>query len=108
MVLSDSVKKLRKFLEGNKIPKSRAAAALGVSHVTMLNWLRGRMVPQPPLRAAIETWTSGAVPAAEWQSSKERAAAEKAAGVKPFEPEPEPAPASEPAPKGEPHAGAAE
>lgn len=113
MTLSPGVHKLRKFLETHKIPQLQAARALGVTHVAVLQWIRGRATPTPPLRKAIEVWTSGEISEADWETSKDRRLAEKVAAVKPFEPEagasdPDAPPSSEPSPKGEPHAGAAE
>lgn len=102
MALLPGVHKLRKFLDSNEIPQLQLAKALGVTHVTVLNWIRGRATPTPPFRKAIAIWTKGEVIEADWESKKERELAEAVAAVKPFEPPP--AEPSDP----EPQAGAAE
>jgi DNA-binding transcriptional regulator YdaS (Cro superfamily) len=65
----------------NRISYHAAAAALGVKHPTVLQWVRG---PNRPLdhRGDIEAWTRGEVPELAWRRKGERASAP----VAPFEP----------------------
>lgn len=76
--------KLSDFLESNGIAKRKAASTIGVSHVTLMAWLDGRLTPSQPFRDGIEVWTNGAITAAEWTTAKERERAAKASGVMPF------------------------
>jgi len=59
---------------------------LGVSAPTILDWLAGRKTPERQNRSAIQVYTRGEVAEADWETEAERADAERAAGVKPFEP----------------------
>lgn len=86
MTLTNGVKKLRAFLVSQTISKRGAAKAIGVSGPTMLDWLAGRKTPTPPHRRAIEIWTKGRVAETDWVSERERAAANRAESVSPFEP----------------------
>lgn len=75
---------LGRFLEAHGISKSRAAAAIGVSVPTMIDWLRGTKRPRQVLRDAIQKWTGDAVLAVSWESDGERDAQERARLVEPF------------------------
>lgn len=86
MTLTDGVKKLRVFLEENRISKRKTAIALKVSLPTVLDWLRGRNTPTQAHRQAIEIWTKRQIVEADWESAKERKAAAEAKTVEPFEP----------------------
>jgi len=85
--ISPAALKLSGFIERNRIPKRRAAAALGVTHPALFDWLAGHKVPGPESRKAIEIWTNGEVQALEWGLTRsERDGLERLAEVQPFEP----------------------
>lgn len=97
--------KLTNFRKRHGISLHKASELLGASGPTILSWEQERTVPRPPYRRAIEIWTKGEISETEWQSPGERAAIERTADVKPFEPES----ADDSGPSDpEPHAGAAE
>lgn len=73
---------LREWLEKHGISRASAAEALGVSAMTITDWLRRRKTPREAYRQAIEKWTSGAIQAVEWESARER----RIADVRPFAP----------------------
>lgn len=54
------------FLEKHGVSRRVAAAGLGVSKTTIMFWAKGAQRPELAHRTAIETWTSGAVPATSW------------------------------------------
>lgn len=73
------------------IGPTKASADLGVTKTAVIQWKKGERVPNPVSRQAIEVWTHGEVRADDWVPGKvEREVRERAAEVKPFEPEPEP------------------
>lgn len=83
----DPRKALSAFIESNNLPKRQAAAALGVSHVSLHEWLTGTRTPSAgPQRDAIARWTNGAVPAEWWESPEERKRREQLQRVEPFKP----------------------
>jgi hypothetical protein len=84
VTLTVGVKKLRRFLKDNKIPKRRAARELLVSLTTVIDWLRGSKTPTVLHREAIQIWTNGEVSLADWVSAKERKAAASVSVVEPF------------------------
>ena len=53
---------------------SEAARQLGVSHVSVLDWLLGSKIPAPPHRKAIEIWSRQGIPVDLWETPQERAA----------------------------------
>ncbi|MEZ4395063.1 MAG: hypothetical protein R3A48_28630 [Polyangiales bacterium] len=57
---------LRTFLAMTRQPQAAAARAANVSDVTAHHWLKGRISPTAPHRAALAEWTNGAVPAEAW------------------------------------------
>ena len=81
--LSRGATDLRAFLKAHNITQLAAAGALGVSAVTLHDWLTGAKRPRAERREAIARWTRGAVPESAWATSDERAAASK---VVPFRP----------------------
>ncbi len=54
---------LAKFLDANALSLRTAAEGIGTSKTSLIFWLRGDQRPRAEVRAAIEKWTSGAVPA---------------------------------------------
>ena len=75
------------FLKKNGITRAAAGQALGVADPTVCDWCGGKKRPRHEMRAAIETWSGGAVPADAWMT-----AAEKRAAAKPVAPFAEVAP----------------
>lgn len=73
---------LHEFMQENNITYRCASKALGgLTHVAVLQWIRG---PQRPLEASrqdIETWTAGRVPASSWLRDGEG----RMFAVRPFE-----------------------
>jgi transcriptional regulator with XRE-family HTH domain len=87
MSKTNAAGRLRSFRKRNSISLRGGAKAVGVSHVTLKAWEEGRLTPSPPFRAAIETWTSGDVPANSWPiPSHEARALEASEAVEPFRP----------------------
>lgn len=74
---------LFKFVDANGISYAQLGKDLGVSRVTASDWAAGFKRPSEPNRVAIETWTSGAVPASAWERASERKAV---AAVEPWSP----------------------
>jgi transposase len=83
-------KKFADFLVKNGISKRRAARDLRVSAPTVLDWLAGVKAPEPPNRSAIRVYTRGAVVESDWNTERQREAAEKVADVKPYRAEHKP------------------
>lgn len=63
---------------------AKTARALGVSSVTVHDWIVGVKRPKGPRREALEIWSGGAVPRDAWDLDGER---DVLATVRPFEPE---------------------
>lgn len=72
MALPDGPVRLRTFLQQHSISLREAAATLGVSHITIRGWCRRQAKPREPVRAALERWTGGAVPAESWLTRREQ------------------------------------
>jgi hypothetical protein len=81
---------LRAFLAEKGVTQTAAGEALGVSGVTVHDWVSGSKRPKAHHREAVALWTHGVVPVDSWRLSKEHAAV---AVVKPFE---APIPAEDP------------
>lgn len=54
------------FRRAAKLTQAEVAHQLGVSGPTVHDWERGRKRPRAGLRAAIEQWSRGQVPAVTW------------------------------------------
>jgi transcriptional regulator with XRE-family HTH domain len=74
---------LRDFLRQHELTQSAAGRALGVTPPTIHDWLKGVKRPRASMRAAIELWTSGAVPGGAWGTSKDRRRLQR---IEPFAP----------------------
>ena len=57
---------LRRYLKAHGIKVAAAAEALGVAPAAIFQWREGRTKPSAVNRAALETWSSGFVPASSW------------------------------------------
>lgn len=64
---------LKAFLARHSTTPTAAARAIGISHVTMLSYLKGEKRPECDRREAIEKWTSGEVPRESWRTPDEAA-----------------------------------
>jgi len=80
---SKGATKLAAFLEKHGISQNAAGRALGVSGVTVHDWIAGTKRPATHRREAIATWTRDAVPADSWALDSER---KQAGDVVPFRP----------------------
>ncbi len=54
------------YVDRRELSMTDTATAIGVSSVAVQNWIRGRTRPTPRLRARVEAWSGGAVPASVW------------------------------------------
>lgn len=80
---SHGSRRLAAWLEREKVAQAALARALGVSGACVSDWLARKRLPGELYRAAIDRYTSGAVPATSWQDARERALAEKLAELRP-------------------------
>jgi transcriptional regulator with XRE-family HTH domain len=81
---------LRRFREKHQITRSSAAVALGVSHVTILEWEERKKFPSGHHKRAIAIWTSNFVPEDGWPlSAKEQELEDKVEKIRPFEGQPD-------------------
>lgn len=83
-VTSPGPRLLVDFIGRHGITHKDAAAALGVSRVTLWSWLKGETSPAQKAREDIRTWTGGAVPETSWPPLTDRRKGGSA--VKPFVP----------------------
>jgi len=74
---------LAEWLNDNTVSMAEAGRKLGVSHVSVWQWLNTTSRPRHHLREAIERWTGGAVSASSWMTEAEAADLERAAAVEP-------------------------
>ena len=65
---------LANFIASRGISAAKAAEALGVTGAALHKWLHGEGRPRIEMRERIERWTGGAIEAASWMTSEERAA----------------------------------
>ena len=72
----------REWMRERGISLRTAAETLGVSHVAVIEWVRGTSRPRPDRRHAIAKWTSDAIPAESWLLDGE--AAEPVLRVRPW------------------------
>lgn len=70
------------FIERNGLGKGQAAAALGVTRVTLWAWLNRESAPSDRCRKDIATWTKGEVAETAWPPLIDRR--KRHAVVKPF------------------------
>jgi len=63
---------LQAFITDNGYTPTAAARAIGISHVTMLDYLSGEKRPSDDRRDAIAIWTGGAVAREAWRTEEER------------------------------------
>lgn len=69
-----------------------SARQLHVAHPALREWEAGTQVPIAHYRDAIEVWTEGEIPAADWPlSPREREIVVNASMVRPVVPRPKPA-----------------
>lgn len=71
--LSTGAKALARFVEKNGMTKTAAAAGVGVSVPTLLDYLSGAKRPNSIRREVIERYTGGAVSRNSWDFPAERA-----------------------------------
>lgn len=64
---------LRRFLADHELTLEAAAKALGTTKSSISLWATRQIQPRAEWRAAIEKWTSGAVPAQAWMTATDRA-----------------------------------
>lgn len=81
--IAAAVSKLQEFLDDNDITLREAAAAIGVGHPTILDWLGGRKRPRAHHRDAIAKWTGGRIHVESWLFAEEKATT---VDVVPFKP----------------------
>lgn len=84
---TDGPDKLAKFMANRGISKRKAAAGLGVSTPTILDWLNGTMRPDPNNRKVIEVYTGGEVTELDWDTESDRFAKQKLQNMQPYKAE---------------------
>ena len=77
---------LSRWLALHGVSQARCGLALGVTQTAVSDWVRGRKSPQSRYRAALERWSSGAIPANSWLSATERAELNRLEWLQPFQP----------------------
>lgn len=77
---------LSRWLALHGVAQATCGRALGVTQTAVSDWVRGRKSPEIRYRAALERWTSGAVPASAWPAAAERAELERLERLEPFQP----------------------
>lgn len=77
--LTPSAKALARFIEQNTMTKTAAAAGIGVSLPTLLDYLSGAKRPSSIRREVIERYTGGLVARDGWDLRSERAELERTA-----------------------------
>lgn len=71
---TQAAKALGSFLKENGITLDAAAVALSTGKSSIYQWIHGSARPRVESRQAIASWTSGAVPVADWLTKEEREA----------------------------------
>ncbi len=61
------------YLQQNGLKQADVMRALRVSKAVVSEWVKGTRVPSDTKREHLAAWTGDAVPAASWQSDKEKA-----------------------------------
>jgi hypothetical protein len=74
-----------RWLQAHGVQQRTAAKVLGVTEATVSGWIRGRRMPEPAFRTAIERWSAGAVPALAWQSPQDRELQARLASIRPLQ-----------------------
>ena len=62
---------MRLLLASRGLSQRVAASQIGVGAAALSSWLVGRQRPRPEWRAAIERWSGGAIPSADWMTADE-------------------------------------
>lgn len=78
-------KLLKAWLARTGLSQAAAARVLGVSQAAVCDWLHQKKLPIGLYRQALETWTSGAVPAWSWVDREERELEKRLADVQPYQ-----------------------
>lgn len=60
---------LRRVAQERGLSKSAIARAIGVSHPTVIDWMRGYKRPSWPNRFRIRDWSDGTITAESWDES---------------------------------------
>lgn len=62
---------LCRIAEDQGLTKTAIARAIGVSHPTVIDWMRGYKRPSEPNRAKLHHWSDGAIAPASWDEPAE-------------------------------------
>ena len=81
---ADGRERLIRWLESRKLKQRALCDALGVTEATASGWIRGRRVPEPAYRLAIELWTDREVEAHRWLEPAERKLMAKLSRIEPY------------------------
>lgn len=71
-MVTEGAKALRRVAQDRGLSKTAIAREIGVSHPTVIDWLRGHKRPSWPNRFRIRDWSGGAITAESWDESAKK------------------------------------